>query len=561
MLISRGARFFSVFSLAFLSFVVAEGAAIAQSTQVECGNAAHRIRRLGNPVSRFTPPVEDRASLVRLFEAARIDVDLLLREAGWAGDTDDLYEAIKTGSVTRKSFEPGERFGWMFFRKNGQPVLNNNVCWSGAQSFDGWEIQFSSRGTWYSMVVPVVCGNLSFLAEQVEPVCRVTVNDAAGTTCRDTTLTIDATGSTASDLKLQVTTPSGQQRTLTSRDFSSPSKWQFQSDEHRGTFRFELTGSEPTVRGTTLTCSAETSVARDCCIGGNPSISVSAEPMEVEPFEEVTFTAAPKVEQGAELDQVTLDGQRVSSPYQIVKSWDEPGTHTISATVTDQCGGKATASQTVTVTECRTKDCKKRMRALRGPSGDTGWILRPFVGAINVADSEALQWFDNDRDRRTFQFDSGEAFGVQAEYKFRPWFGVAFGGLQGEIELGLKWDLGDLWEMGEDDVEVFSLFAGPMFHLTPNSRVDLFVGPLVALTDYDDAEFNLFGQPMEKDFDGELGIGAQLGLDIPFKVDGAWGLHLGTIYLDSTAEGDPAGFELDVDPWLFNIGLSYTFGR
>ena len=315
------------------------------------------------------------------------------------------------------------------------------------------------------------------------------------------------------------------------------------------------------MRGTTLTCQAETSVDRNCCVPGPPSIELTGDPPTVEPWEEVDLRASPKVGDCAKIDKVTIDGQEVGSPYGRVMRWDVPGTYTVTANVMNNYGASASDSVTITVTECRTKDCKKRVREVNRGTGTTGWILRPWIGGVQTSDDEVLQSFDNDFERRRVDLGSGSAFGIEAEYQFKDWFGLGLGILSAEPDAGYQLDLGELWAMDEDGLEMSSFYAGPLFHLTPRSRVDLFVGPFVAFTDFDDLEFSALGINREIDFDSEFGFGLKLGLDIPFRPDGNWGLHLGTIYLDATAETDPPDFELDVDPWLFNVGLSYRFHR
>lgn len=87
------------------------------------------------------------------------------------------------------------------------------------------------------------------------------------------------------------------------------------------------------------------------------------------------------------------------------------------------------------------------------------------------------------------------------------------------------------------------------------------VGLLGALTDgaVDDADLDL---------DNSFGLAAQAGVDIPFGEH--WAVNLGVWYLDidTTAEvtakagGQEVAkvkFDVDIDPWVYNIGIAYRF--
>lgn len=572
----------------------------AANAQTVCDGVTNKITRLANPATRFSSQVTTVDALQTMVSNARSEIETLLRRSGFQGDPSDFFAAVASGDgISSTTVEPGSRLGWMFFREKGAPALKSNVCWAGKAAFAGWEVQFSSQGTWYSLVVPEACGNIALLAQQAEPICRVSIRDTAGDTCEDQSLVIDATGSTG-NLSVALIDPSGARRELT--DGSSTRRWTVDSDLTEGTFRVVATSSEPNGRGGMLECRAEESITRNCCIAEPPTISVDAVPDTVEPFQESTVTARPMVSACTEIDRVTLDGETVVSPYQAMVSYPEPGAYTIPASVLDARGQSAEASTTVTVTECETKDCKKQRRAYRkeqrrreredarrareegrdgrsssasssdrnarGEGGSRGsggaagalsagdWIVRAWLAKLDADDFAMLA---NGNVREKYTLDNGTALGVQAERLFNSRVGLGFGVMALRPEVHYELDIGPLWEMDDDKANGFTLFAGPVFHLTPNSRVDLFVSPFVAYTDPGDVSFSVLGTNETLDFDTEFSFGAQLGLDIPFGAAGNWGLHAGVTYQELDLESDRPGVDFAADPLAAGIGLFFRF--
>jgi outer membrane protein len=86
-------------------------------------------------------------------------------------------------------------------------------------------------------------------------------------------------------------------------------------------------------------------------------------------------------------------------------------------------------------------------------------------------------------------------------------------------------------------------------------------GLLGALTDgvVDDADLDL---------DDSFGLAARAGVDIPFAEN--WAINLAVWYIDIETEAeisvksggetiDKVKFDVDIDPWVYNIGIAYKF--
>lgn len=510
-----------------------------------------KISRLGGN-NAFSEPIETREDLAALFDGERADIEAMLREIGWEGDPEDLFKAVSDGRASRQSIEPGTPIGWMVFRRGGDPAIRRDLCWAGREAFEGWELQFPSNGNWYSVVIPEACGNLALLAQAPEPICSLNVSDAAGSTCESTTISVDATGSTGS-VSVEVTAPSGRKSTLDSSNSTSPLRWSFDSDERRGTFRFEATATSPTPRGTSIMCSAEQTVNRACedpepPKPPAPTCSIDLPTDDIFDGDDFIARVNATAGQGTSIDSVTLDGEAITAPYEVTLTADGEGPRTVRAEVTDAIGQSSSCEATIDVL---TKPYR-------------GWSITPFLSRIDTSDDQ--QRFDlGGGERQAYWFDGGQAIGAQAEYRFNKWlglgFGAFFGGLENHFELDFFDANGDfVWDMTDEDVDTFGLFAGPVFHLTPDSRVDLFVGPLLGYLDYGSVDFRLQGRSFRRSYDSETALGAQLGLDIPFRADSKWSLYVGAMYFDVSAESDEApAFDIDLEPLFLNLGVSYDF--
>jgi outer membrane protein len=76
-------------------------------------------------------------------------------------------------------------------------------------------------------------------------------------------------------------------------------------------------------------------------------------------------------------------------------------------------------------------------------------------------------------------------------------------------------------------------------------------------------------QKADLDLDDSFGLAAQAGVDIPFS--DRWAVNIGVWYLDIDTEAEITAkdangsqvakvkFDVDIDPWVYNIGIAYKF--
>jgi len=123
---------------------------------------------------------------------------------------------------------------------------------------------------------------------------------------------------------------------------------------------------------------------------------------------------------------------------------------------------------------------------------------------------------------------------------------------------GLLIDTGPL-EATEDfgDVTFSPLTLGANFHLTPESKLDFYVAPVIGYVLYDNLDLSGETLRLKDDF----AWGATAGLDVPIG-KGRWLFNGALRYLATEAEVDEAGAggeSLDVNPFAIQIAAGYRF--
>jgi hypothetical protein len=89
----------------------------------------HRATRLGNPATRFAPPLRQPDDLRRLLRAEKMksDIAAVLAEVGWAGDVADLDRAAASAEVQAIQVPSGTRLPFMAARRKGKAYAMRDV--------------------------------------------------------------------------------------------------------------------------------------------------------------------------------------------------------------------------------------------------------------------------------------------------------------------------------------------------------------------------------------------------------------------------------------------------
>lgn len=102
--------------------------------------------------------------------------------------------------------------------------------------------------------------------------------------------------------------------------------------------------------------------------------------------------------------------------------------------------------------------------------------------------------------------------------------------------------------------------AAAEWHFAPARRLDVSLGPVVAMTKLDDLVFLTQDGGREKlTFDDDVGFGLALGVDWPLAAEGRWRLTGRARYLQTILESDSGAGDLDLDPLIVSAGIAYDF--
>jgi opacity protein-like surface antigen len=196
--------------------------------------------------------------------------------------------------------------------------------------------------------------------------------------------------------------------------------------------------------------------------------------------------------------------------------------------------------------------------AMAAADVDPGWRLRVSVASID---------FDSGLTSRSdYGIDVGAALAINGEYRFNRRLGLdlgAFGGGGVDVTGRRSW-IGWSEHNVYDTVSLSGLTAGLDVHLTPDSRVDLYICPMVAIMEFGSLAFETGPSGLRSgiDFDADLAVGASLGLGVPFGDRSSWSFNAQLTHLESTLNGgDHTGLRIDQDynATMFGVGFGYRF--
>lgn len=190
------------------------------------------------------------------------------------------------------------------------------------------------------------------------------------------------------------------------------------------------------------------------------------------------------------------------------------------------------------------------------------WKVRFGINRTDGED-EILTIFDQpdgSEERTKLGVSAGNGPAVSLEYLFNERTGLEGSLCLTDLNALGVFDSANEWDMSTQDLGVTTLAIGPNFHLTPGRSYDFYVGVFAALAMFDDLDYTLLGRQLRADLDDETGLGAQIGIDVPFGAS-PWGFNLAARYMDVEADvaGDFPG-SLSLSPVKAIAGLTWTSG-
>lgn len=195
-----------------------------------------------------------------------------------------------------------------------------------------------------------------------------------------------------------------------------------------------------------------------------------------------------------------------------------------------------------------------------GAAGDRAWLLR--VAGVSVDSGASAVEVPGTGEQFSIETSSGLGFGLDLEYRASRRIGVDLGVLSAAPNIGTSVDVGVKSLSANADVTMTPLTAGINVHLTPDSRFDVYLGPLLAYVIYDNFTFTAWpGLSESFRSQNDVGFGANLGVDVRLG-DGRWTFNAALKYIDTTFEAssiDGGPGETDFDPTIVGVGFGYRF--
>jgi outer membrane protein W len=201
------------------------------------------------------------------------------------------------------------------------------------------------------------------------------------------------------------------------------------------------------------------------------------------------------------------------------------------------------------------------MRSESDQAADEKWVVRASALAMKPAGDSVEA--DGDDEWARYTADGELGFGIEFEYRASRILGIDFGVLTANPTLDVAYDEIPMIS-ATAQLRITPIYAGLNVHLTPDSRFDLYGGPMLAYVVY--SGFDLVVDPWiltEEGFvsEDEFALGVNLGLDVRLGDDG-WLLTAAFKYLDTTLEASPPDEgtgSTAIDPKIFSIGVGYRF--
>jgi hypothetical protein len=111
----------------------------------------------------YKPPLTSVADFQQMVTAQQGDIQKGFEIAGIGPVFESFMAQIGSADITQVEYYKGQRFQWMFYRRNGEgPVrIDKTVLWESDTPFSGYEFYIDHDGSRYTFSVPVVCANIA----------------------------------------------------------------------------------------------------------------------------------------------------------------------------------------------------------------------------------------------------------------------------------------------------------------------------------------------------------------------------------------------------------------
>lgn len=546
--------------------------ATAQEALCQGYSGKSLLRGFGGAATFSKEAAESPDDLLRILRHYEADVHSVLDGRDLGHLSEELFRAIETGQgLSERNVQAGETFYWMAFRKRGEPVVLENACYAPRKekTYPAYVVELTERSeptgpdcdqvtvTRYGFLLPKICLNLALselerTTETLEPipapVCAVTASRSQDPSRQ---IRVDATG-TSGEVEVSLEAAGSTETVIASG--ASGRTWSGDDPSPYAEARVVARGENEDRCGRPQSCEETVRLAPY----ERPSCTITTDPEGEQragrPFTlEVDGHWAPgglevTVQRGDRLVETLSDDSAAPLAEEMEL---RPGEYVVTGTATNVIADEATCTATVKVRG----QWKIRPHVTYWDVDDDGTMLQQVV-ILNSAPVSA---------REKFRVGDGIGVGVGVEYYFTDRIGLEGEIEYTEVETTLVFDRGPDWALDTEDAGTFSLLLGPNVHLTPERRVDFYLGPVVGFVDPGSLDFETFDISTSGSIDSEFVWGGKVGLDVPFGSESRWGFNASARWLDLSPEVELSNpllggrFDADIDPITLNIGLVYGF--
>jgi outer membrane protein W len=184
------------------------------------------------------------------------------------------------------------------------------------------------------------------------------------------------------------------------------------------------------------------------------------------------------------------------------------------------------------------------------------WRMR-IIGAVAGDDNGVL--VTSSRHTHTgVSINGGGGVGVNFEYRFSPRMGFEIGAMAvgGTVSVGAGKGYGPYNAGVEVNGYLPVTFAFNYHPIKQPEVVDFFFGPLAAFTFLSAVGV---GPGVYIESYADLGLGANLGVDINFGKNSRWSFNTGFKYISNVTSDEDRDSRLEFDPLLFTFGIGFKF--
>jgi outer membrane protein W len=195
-------------------------------------------------------------------------------------------------------------------------------------------------------------------------------------------------------------------------------------------------------------------------------------------------------------------------------------------------------------------------QAESGKSRERKWRMR-LIGAV-AGDNNGVLVTSGHYPHAGVSINGGGGVGINFEYRYSPWMGFEVGAMAvgSTVSVGAGKKSRSYGAGVEVNGYLPVTFAFNYHPLKNPEIVDFYVGPLAAFTLLSAVAV---GPGVYVESYADLGLGANLGVDINFGKHSRWSFNTGFKYISNVTSREDRETQLELDPLLFTFGFGFKF--